>query len=1361
MAIQKYDGTTSGSDSGWTRRFSTEFSGSNGHAWRVEIIDSGSAAGTFSQSEATDTPMVLADGGFLIEYDGDNDTRRTPLVASSCSLLMICTEDEHLELVSAIHANEDHRFGIAVFVFEPDGTDGTGGADLFADGNGWWRPFWFGTIFADQGEADYLKTQANFSLTAQCGLALLNDEKFVKPDGEPWTDEASLAKMIGRCFDNLPTKSLWGWNDYDGSTAVNRDFNQTAVDRALANKPRVPFFRECVWIYDKDKHNDGDASILDNTACSSMAFLEIAEQKDDLGGVVRKRQYVSCSQVLEHIAAVLGSRIFLADGSWWFQNMDQMYSDYDRHEFVYFDIYHLKTAGSANQTNTPLENSVAGSVLDLYGKGYSFTDEVKVNVMFPVRMVESVHVEGGSRLLAGTETAVSEYTDSTTGNTTFGWQEQNVGIFYDKVSGEDTWECQPITFANDGATIEGGQNITINGAIRFHNLGQQHWSDNDVNSANAKGMRYLIRLKIKCGDYYLKRAVTTRSETAPIKNGVGTTIKTQKFWEQDGDVEWTLTEDTYDFGLPRLGGDPEGATVELTDDDGPIDFDFVGGFHTENRGGNNTDQFKCVEGIGNTMYGTYNYELGWTLPELPTGVVHEGVSVEFTMAIYNSENSFMQGTAVRDILDDGSTGFGIGEGKEIGFLDNLQILYADGTSDVEVKFISLVDKNTTSIVTAESVLGDKYTETQTNRALKVLDADGGASKFADGEWTTLDQADEDGKLIHQLLADETMEKRHKPLEIRTVNLAFTDHENVPNPLSSDCGNHAAGKWKVPTFARVFKIANTNGVNEWFQPLEMSFSPNTTEMTMCHVKTSRDVTGITNIDNTDIVKGPQGGGGKPLGTLNTQPVSVGRNPNGGGTTGGTINAIRRRLTSNESDVTTIQGKTDFINIGSTGITGFTIQSGSQVLRAADILTNPSRQFATNDQLLQIAQNELTATANTSSVLTNAGNISTNTTNLTSTTAVANTANSRSTSNATAITNIEAKTDLISVTEATDLDAVKDVTDVFTVDDGLSAVSVKLGAQPFPISGINETGSDRRFATQAEKDKLSVIAGNNTGIQFILVQSGYKPLTADQINDATTTAKFTTAANNTKLGHISVTQAVDLDEVESDLAELADDVAILSTAVDSDSNSAPNRTGQVGVEVATWSASGVLGSISDGTRNQFLKTNGQGGLSFDSLELPLASISARVTTTNSSGFYYGSSSFGFNYPIWSSINFNNIQGNPYALKVNDDYAHTGIRMPFNVSAVRVIGSVRNDSGTENIEVGLFFGDSPNGDSGQIDLTEIDTTEVTVSVVDRHYDFEIDTTQTIGKGKLLFLGIRRTATTSGTRYINFTATITGKRS
>lgn len=1207
MAIKKFDGTTSGSDSGWTRRFYTEFTGTNGHAWRVEIIDSGSAAGTFSQSETTETHIDLGEGGFLIEYDGDNDNRRTPLVASSCSLEMICTDAGHYELVSAIHTNNDHRFGIAVFVFEPDSTDGTTGADLFADGNGWWRPFWFGTIFADQGEAEYLKTQAKFSVTAQCGLALLNDENFVKDNGDPYLDEATLAQQIGRCFDKLPTKSLWGWNDYDGSTSVNRDFNQNHVDRGIDGIPRVPLFRECVWIFDKDKHNDGSASILDNTGCSSMAFLEIAEDKDELGGIVRKRQFVSCSEVLEHIASVLGARLFLADGSWWFQNMDQMFdSTLDRYEFVYFDIYHLKVAGSANATNTPLENSVAASVLDLYGKGYSFTDEVKVNVLFPVRMVESIHVEGGSRVLAGTETAVTTYDSSTTGNASFGWQEQNIGIFYDKVSGEDTWECQPITFANEGANIEGGQNITITGGIRFHNLGQQHWTDNHVNSANAKGMRYLVRLTIKVGDYYLKRSVVNRSETAPIKNNIGTTIATQKFWEQDGDVEWTLTPDTYDFGLPRLGGDPEGATVELTDEDGPIDFDFVGGFHTENRGGNNTDQFKVVEGVvGNTMYGTYRYDLNWTLPELPESIVHEGLSLEFDMQIHNSENAFMTGTAVRDILDDGgaSGGFGVGQGKEIGFLENFQIMYADGTSDVEVKFISLVDQNTTSIVTAESVLGDKYTETQTNRALKVLDANGGDSKWADGNWTTLDQPSETGKNIHQLLANETMEKRHKPLEIRSVNVAFTEHATVANPLSTGCGNHSVATWKVPSFARVFKVANTNGVNEWLQPLEMSFSPNETEMTLAMVKTSRDLTSVTNVDNTDQVRGPQGGGGSPLGTLSTQPVNIGRNPLGGGSTSGAISALRRLQTGTNNSISAIQTKTDFISVSATGVTNIT--GDGTFVRATNVQTDANRSFATQTQLNAIASNTLQSSANAGDISTNAGNISTN---------------------ASSITDIETKTDLLTVTGATNLDSVRNKAGAITINASNEITSLNVsGASVMSIDNVTDGSTRVALLATERSQKLNNILGLTTGIAGFAVAPGFKPLTADQVNDASTTAKFTNADGVTKLDNMTLNAN---DKIESldiagaygggtrtmDLGQMHDLMAgnypsgtcpttygYLCTIAQSVNDAATaNRSGQTGNVVALIDTDGKFLSLADGVSGQFLKTDGSGNLSWGKTE-----------------------------------------------------------------------------------------------------------------------------------------------------------------
>lgn len=189
-------------------------------------------------------------------------------------------------------------------------------------------------------------------------------------------------------------------------------------------------------------------------------------------------------------------------------------------------------------------------------------------------------------------------------------------------------------------------------------------------------------------------------------------------------------------------------------------------------------------------------------------------------------------------------------------------------------------------------------------------------------------------------------------------------------------------------------------------------------------------------------------------------------------------------------------------------------------------------------------------------------------------------------------------------------------------GLPTLDIsKLGAIGFSNNGIDtfsfgtntnvisaeviELDQDRQFVDIAEKAQILDSAecvsrisrdsgtGNITGFT---VQTGSKPLTADQINDTSTTNKFTTAGGVTKLGHLSVTQPVNLDTMEGNIVTLLSDVAVLSAQADTDGNSAGQRTGQTGVEVATFSASGVLSSVSDGNSGQFLQTNGSGVLSW---------------------------------------------------------------------------------------------------------------------------------------------------------------------
>lgn len=166
-------------------------------------------------------------------------------------------------------------------------------------------------------------------------------------------------------------------------------------------------------------------------------------------------------------------------------------------------------------------------------------------------------------------------------------------------------------------------------------------------------------------------------------------------------------------------------------------------------------------------------------------------------------------------------------------------------------------------------------------------------------------------------------------------------------------------------------------------------------------------------------------------------------------------------------------------------------------------------------------------------------------------------------------------------------------------------INFGGNNIIAAEVIEEDQERQFVDLTEKSQILDSAeavsrisrdagtGNITGFT---VQSGSKPLTADQINDTSTTNKFTTQAGKDKLTNISVSQPVDLDTMESELASLSDDVAVLQTLADPDNNEGVARGGQTGDEVATFTSNGVLSSVADGSNGQFLQTNGSGVLSW---------------------------------------------------------------------------------------------------------------------------------------------------------------------
>ena len=141
---------------------------------------------------------------------------------------------------------------------------------------------------------------------------------------------------------------------------------------------------------------------------------------------------------------------------------------------------------------------------------------------------------------------------------------------------------------------------------------------------------------------------------------------------------------------------------------------------------------------------------------------------------------------------------------------------------------------------------------------------------------------------------------------------------------------------------------------------------------------------------------------------------------------------------------------------------------------------------------------------------------------------------------------AKVDHLTVTQAVDLDTLEsnvttnnakvtnanhtgDVTGSAALAIVPAAISGKTGVTP--VSGDYVLLWD---ATDSALKKADVTSFLDGGVTSVNSKTGAVTLVTGDISDTTSTQKFATAAEKTKLGFISVTQAVDLDTMESNIA-----------------------------------------------------------------------------------------------------------------------------------------------------------------------------------------------------------------------------------
>ena len=180
--------------------------------------------------------------------------------------------------------------------------------------------------------------------------------------------------------------------------------------------------------------------------------------------------------------------------------------------------------------------------------------------------------------------------------------------------------------------------------------------------------------------------------------------------------------------------------------------------------------------------------------------------------------------------------------------------------------------------------------------------------------------------------------------------------------------------------------------------------------------------------------------------------------------------------------------------------------------------------------------------------------------------------------------------------------------------------------------------------------------------------------------------------------------------------------------------------------------------DGTAGQFIKTDGSGNLSFASASggsgsapYVLASHSGRAPLYFHSRYYYGSSSFG-----WATNSPSTQQTGTTSL--NDQYAHAGIILPTDCSAITFKSSIRNDSRADDVRVHLWVGSRPNGSTSNITLSEIgNATASCSSGQDLHYNADISASSlSLTAGQMLFVALYRVGSVTGTTNVNYTYTL-----
>jgi hypothetical protein len=740
MATTYFDGTNSSyaAASGWICRMRSRFTDSQGGIWVVELIDTVTGTqGGFSWSSSSPKEFALGPDGFTWEMDGKSDTFQVGPISSSVSFDITVDEAAHLDLIDQISGSEDGRFGVAVFSLNGSVINQANSAATYV------RPFWFGMVSVEETQWFPYTHPSPIRVKAHCGLALLNDIPYVDDDGSAYEDWVPLGTHLRRIFEKIPTSTLWGY------TAQG-----TGVKQTSASDYSEGIVTHLQWIVDKDKHiytstNTPNFSVLSYCGAHPQSFYKIEREEDTFGGTYERTEVASCADVLKNILSVMQIRMVQYGGTFLMHTPWQAGSSTTVAKFA-----QVSQLGSTSLT-TGAEDIY--QEIELYDSDFEQASGVTDSFLFPVKQSKSIHKAGGSRILVSSP-LYSINVSAANGNQ------------YSVVFDDGNLTSSLATVPSDGT-------VTIAGTLRIQSIGYQNDSVGSNMDVAYAGMKPVIMMTIKVGDYYLKRDLALSSNSYVIQRNLASNL-TFKPHVQTGTVEWTTTPSTYDFVMPFPGTDQEPAVYH----DEANGIDVVGGLHL---GTHDSHPFSFATGLfgTGTQHTFCEAELEWVLPSLPAQATdHVGVqfSAEMLYKDRDSDTNLTFGPASNDL-----------GGYTPAYISGFK-MYANAVDDdADVSFSAGQDTSYSNQLSCESILGDRYTN-QSIGCISLNDMNNyGNYSISTGNWVTWGDPTADGINIHQLIARENLFMRHETLRSRKVTVVG-EHRDYFRERDRVIGSTASG-----------------------------------------------------------------------------------------------------------------------------------------------------------------------------------------------------------------------------------------------------------------------------------------------------------------------------------------------------------------------------------------------------------------------------------------------------------------------------------------------------------------------------------------------------------------------------------------